>query len=463
MKIEELINKVHNADCIEFMKSMPENSVDSIVCDPPYGLEFMGKEWDKLWDKRKGSENAKLSGTGNIRNAPVYQAGKEAQQFHFKWATECLRVLKPGGYLLSFGGSRTEHRMVVAIEDAGFEIRDKICWATGSGFPKSLNIGKKIDQLQGNERESLGIDRTKYRKDNDNNNAYAKHCGQTGEITKGTSEWEGWGTALKPAIEYICVARKPLSEKTVASNVLKWGTGGINIDESRIPFVSEEDKKESTTKNQHEDFGTKPMTNNNVYGDYSMMKPKNFNPPGRFPSNLILDGSDEVVSLFPNTKGSSGSFNKDDYSDNENGSTNFKRGSFVGRNDSGSASRFFYCAKSSKAERNMGCEELEEKKSELNSGGIGRKCSVEKRLGDDNINAPKMKNCHPTVKPLALMEYLIKLVTPPKGIVLDPFLGSGSTAVAAQRLGFNWIGCEKEKEYCLIAEARIKAVPPTLF
>jgi len=314
--------------CEEVLKELPDNSVDSVVTDPPYGLSFMGKGWDY--------------------DVPSVEQWKEV-----------YRVLKPGGHLLSFASTRTQHRMTVNIEDAGFDIRDMIAWIYGSGFPKSLNIGKSVDEKLGNKREVIGTDvnygvTTK----EEGKNAFGDYAGEW-DITKGDSEWEGWGTALKPALEPITVARKPLSEGTVVENVLKHGTGGINIDECRVDFVSEEDKKESITKNQHEDFGTKPMVNNNVYGDYSMVTPKNFNPVGRFPANLIHDGSNEVTGLFPSV--TTGVVSKHHNATKTNVIYGHRDPIHTDRgfNETGdtSASRFFYCAKASKSDRNEGCED----------------------------------------------------------------------------------------------------------
>ncbi len=405
-------------DCLKELKQLEDNSVDAIVTDPPYGLSFMGKRWDY-----------------DVPSVDIWK--------------ECLRVLKHGGYLLSFAGTRTQHRMAVNIEDAGFEIRDMIAWVYGSGFPKSLNIGKAVDKLQGNERESLGIDKTKVRKDNDNNEVYAKHCGQTGEITKGTSEWEGWGTALKPALEPITVARKPLSEKTVAENCLKWGVGGINIDGCRVGYTDDKDKIEGQS-------ARKSLTKGNDYTVHKSMsgmdRSERSNITGRFPANLIHDGSDEVVRLFPQTKSGGGNKN----------SINNQEDSFLGTGfggtgtktdwkiDSGSASRFFYCAKASKRERNIGCEGLEEK---IVNDGREKKIDNAFQRG-----ATLRKNTHPTVKPLALMEYLVKLVSREGQVVLDPFMGSGTTGMACKRLGREFIGIEMMPEYMEIAKARIEGV-----
>jgi site-specific DNA-methyltransferase (adenine-specific) len=403
------MNEVICGDCTEELKKLPDNSVDSIVTDPPYGLEFMGKEWDKFKEGKNiaGGTTGIDTPYGRKRALPAfYQIDTNGyQDFSFKWATEALRVLKPGGYLLSFGGTRTYHRMTCAIEDAGFEIRDCIFWTYASGFPKSLNIGKAIAKKQGAKKQGA-----KKQGAGSVGNAFPLNPEyQDYELTEDAKQWEGWGTALKPAVEPIVVARKPLSEKNVASNVLKWGTGGINIDGSRVGTeqVSAHHAPKGTFA------GGEPRESDKNYYDNL----------GRFPANLIHDGSDEVVSGFPND-----------------------------------ASRFFYVAKASRSERNMGLEGFEEKPSQLNSGGIGREKSVEKRLEKEGENAPTMKNVHPTVKPLKLMEYLVKLVTPPKGICLDPFLGSGTTAMACKRLGFNYIGIEKDPEYCKIAEARVTAI-----
>lgn len=378
--------RVIQGDCLVELKKLPENSIDSIVTDPPYGLEFMGKEWDK--------------GVPGV-----------------KFWVEMIRVLKPGGHLLSFGGSRTYHRMACAIEDAGFEIRDQIMWLYGSGFPKSLNIGTAVDKLQGNEREDLGWhsahinrpetenwDKSAQKMKHGKFKIEGKQGGGLQHITKGNSKYEGWGTALKPANEPICVARKPLSEKTVALNVLKWGTGGINIDGSRVEGKLDGDPNRFA-KTDGGSFAKFPDHAPVVRGE------------GRFPANLILDK---------------------------------EAGQMLGQ-----PARFFYTAKSSKSERNKGLEGFEEKdKKRFGSGG---RTKVNGKWIETHSERKPFKNNHPTVKPISLMRYLCKLVTPPKGIVLDPFLGSGTTAIAAKLEGFKCIGIEKEKDYIKIAKARIKA------
>ena len=367
------MNKIIKGDCIKELKNLEENSIDSIVTDPPYGLEFMGKNWDK--------------------GVPGIEFWKEM-----------IRVIKPGGFLLSFGGTRTYHRMACAIEDAGFEIRDCILWIYGSGFPKSLNIHKKD-----------------------------KRCP------------EGWGTALKPAVEPIVVARKPLSEKSVALNVLKWGTGGINIDESRVgtETISIHNAPKGTFAGGEPDRGSDTESYRNSVG--------------RFPANLIHDNSQEVRECFPDTKSCMGNPNKQK-NINTNINFNGRAISVPGVNqfgDSGNASRFFksiiYQAKASKAERNKGLEGFEEKRLNYMAKANG--------TGEASMDSfsSLSKNNHPTVKPVKLMQYLVRMVTPKNGTVLDPFMGSGTTGIGAKLEGFNFIGIEKEEEYIKIAEARIKA------
>jgi hypothetical protein len=400
--------------------------------------------------------------------------------------------------------------MAVRIEDAGFEIRDMIAWVYGSGFPKSLDVSKAIDKMDAAQEQqarryrftewvrSTGITSKQIDEATQTNmgghyttaasqpaimtrehleacrhllgeipewvereadirsvesknfaerevigkmenpassiysqseNEMSRDVPITAPATHEAKQWQGWGTALKPALEPITVARKPLIG-TVAENVLQHGTGAINVDGCRVAFVSDADRRESTAKNQHAEFGTQPMTNNNVYGDYSMIQPANYNPPGRWPANFIHDGSEEVVGLFPETGASraiKGGANRRAYREHE--ITNPSGWKEVGRirkdegydDAGGSAARFFYCAKASKRDRDEG-------------------------------------NHHPTVKPTDLMRYLCRLVTPPDGLVLDPFMGSGSTGKAAALEGFSFIGIEREAEYVAIAQARINHV-----
>lgn len=374
-------------DCMESLRKMPDNSVDSIVTDPPYGLAFMGKKWDY--------------------DVPSVEI----------WA-ECLRVLKPGGHLLAFAGTRTQHRMAVRIEDAGFEIRDMIAWVYGSGFPKSLDVSKALDKAAGAEREVVGI-RESYRpKANATRDPEGFQDRSDGAVTlpatDAAHQWQGWGTALKPALEPITLARKPLIG-TVAANVLAHGTGALNIDGCRVTPTGESRERvgeASQDRRYAENGGTDFAALPGVRGG---------DPSGRWPANLIHDGSDEVVELMPQAK--AGTAVRHNSGGNTFGGTSAKPPmDDMGYADSGSAARFFYCAKASKRDR----------------------------------NASNASNIHPTVKPTDLMAYLCRLVTPPGGVVLDPFMGSGSTGKAAMREGFRFIGCELSPEYMTIARARIE-------
>ncbi len=409
-----------HGDCIEKMRELPENCVEAIVTDPPYELGFMGKSWDS---------------TGIANNAGMW--------------TEALRVLKPGGYLMAFSGTRTYHRMASAIEDAGFEVRDMIEWVYGSGFPKSLNIGKAVDKLQGNEREE--IEGGQVASTLGSNTMDGGKANPDYKYTKGTSPWEGWGTALKPAHEPICMARKPLSEKTVAENCLKWGTGGINVDGSRVGYTSEKDKKE----------GQSSRTNSTSKGMefYAEGEDNDFNRSdrsditGRFPANLIHDNSEEVRECFPETK--TGKAIRSNSGGKTFGGEKLKPAmeDLSYEDGGGNASRFFksiiYTAKASKAERNKGCDGLEENKTLYNLTGL--------RNNGDGTERPigGMKNNHPTVKPTAVMEYLIIMVSRDGATILDPFMGSGTTGVACRNLNRNFIGIELDKEYYEIARKRI--------
>ena len=438
------MKKIILGDCLEKLKELPDNSIDSIVTDPPYGIGFMGKEWDvfKSSEVSKNVEGSRRKGEHkNIKDGKDGMASPSGirydesrighikfQEWCHKWLKETYRVLKPGGHILISCSTRMYHRMACATEDAGFEIRDMIEWVYGSGFPKSLNIGKAVDKLQGNKREKTGNSRAGSKARNGFKGDMAIMPFETKtidlDITKGTSKWEGWGTALKPAHEPICMARKPLSEKSVAENCLKWGTGGINIDESRVGTGGD-----YTVHNAGVSGSESYQWNK---GEQKESSKEYKETTGRFPANLIHDNSEEVRECFP-----------------DNSERFFKS--------------IIYHPKASKGERNKGCEGLEEKpvawgnqaKAELKRGNL------DFRAGGDATKHNKVEmriNNHPTVKPIALMEYLIKMVTPKGGVVLDPFTGSGSTLVAAKQNGFDYIGIEKEEEYVKIAEARLKAV-----
>jgi site-specific DNA-methyltransferase (adenine-specific) len=344
---------IYNGDCREILQTLPDDSVDAVVTDPPYGLAFMGKRWDY--------------------DVPSIEV----------WA-ECLRILKPGGHLLAFAGTRTQHRMAVKIEDAGFEIRDMIAWVYGSGFPKSLDVSKAIDKAAGAEREVVRV-RTDGNKGggaktyDDDSYVWDKPFAETAPATSEAAQWDGWGTALKPALEPITVARKPLCG-TVAENVLQYGTGGINVDGCRVQMNGE------TPKGSGSNAGWCISSKSGNGGNQTPAA-------GRWPANLIHDGSEEVTGLFLSEDGEK------------------------------SAARFFYTAKADKADRGH-------------------------------------SNNHPTVKPQALMRYLVRLVCQPGGVVLDPFGGSGTTAAAARLEQCRSILCELSAEYCDIAVERLRQRVP---
>lgn len=419
------MHKLIHSDCLEALKAMPDNSIDSIVTDPPYGLSFMGKKWDY--------------------DVPGVEIWKEA-----------FRVLKPGGHILAFAGTRTQHRMAVNIEDAGFEIRDMIMWVYGSGFPKSMDIGKAIDKAAGEERDIVGVNPT-YRKMQENAANYnlKRNPNITAPATEAAKQWDGWGTALKPALEPITVARKPV-QKTVAENVLQWGTGGINVDGCRVGNEERTQLSGQAMKPGKSTFVGLPES------ERPKGRPKTVQ--GRWPANFIHDGSDEVVGLFPNTKSSepspSGRYGEGIKNNGNRIYGNGLNSSTPNRaplGDYGSAARFFYCAKASTAERNKGLDALETKQSIGGGGGIGQYLlDVNSASGKYGSEKAPAKNHHPTVKPINLMRYLCRLVTPPSGTVLDMFMGSGTTIIAANLEGFSAIGIEREKEYIEIAEKRIK-------
>lgn len=387
---------LHHGDCRQVLATLAANSIDSVVCDPPYELGFMGKAWDS---------------TGIAYDASMW--------------TEVFRVLKPGGHLLAFGGSRTYHRLACAVEDAGFEIRDQIMWIYGSGFPKSHNIAIAIDKQAGvmehrGKRASVAGNIAQGQ-----NVEPAKAMPQHDGITDDARRWKGWGTALKPAHEPLVVARKPI-QGTVAQTVLEWGTGAMNIDGCRVPsddgYEKAWDRPVSTNIGAGDDDNRYNYISDGTQHtiDISANKPVG----GRWPANVVHDGSDEVLGLFPDSKG--GAFPKKSNVPTgrhyEGGWGAVNNGSRTEMGD-GSAARFFYCAKANKTDRNDGAS-----------------------------------NNHPTVKPTDLMRYLVRLVTPAGGTVLDPFMGSGSTGKAAVLEGFGFVGIEQDANYLSIADARIKKV-----
>lgn len=373
---------LHLGDCADVLATLPEASIDAVVCDPPYGLAFMGKAWDH-----------------GVPSADVWRA--------------VLRVLKPGGHLLAFGGTRTYHRMACAIEDAGFEIRDQIGWVYGSGFPKSLNLD---------------------------------------------GDFAGWGTALKPAWEPVVLARKPLAG-TVAANVQAHGTGALNIDGCRVAIEDDLPGYSTPGKDGGSDVVYAGAWSDGPYAP-KMPHPDStrHDARGRWPANLIHDGSAEVVALFPDFLHGPGNQKPTPRGSNKNGVTNFgntERKTLVTRHElgmGGSPARFFYCAKASRADRDDGCDALRKRPLRW-SAGEANPGSFQSPGTDKSA-----RNHHPTVKPTDLMRYLCRLITPPGGVVLDPFMGSGSTGRGALLEDFRFVGIEREPDYFAIAQARIAAV-----
>jgi DNA modification methylase len=398
---------------LDILPTLADNSIDSIVTDPPYELGFMGKKWDS---------------SGIAYSVELWQ--------------QCLRVLKPGGHLLSFGGTRTYHRVAVAIEDAGFELRDSIAWLYGSGFPKSLDVSKAIDKAAGAEREVIGKRTDGHRGGgngtfDDDAYEWQKSFDITAPSTPEAQQWQGWGTALKPAFEPVIVARKPI-EGTVANNVLKWGTGGLNIDGSRISHTGRRSPAGAD--------GKVKRTTGNTYSEATTGEPFD-TTQGRWPANIILDPY--TAELLDQQSGITKSGNIKPHAQKhttlyQGGLAKMSEITGSHQGDSGGASRFFYVAKASKRDRNEGLEELE-----AEPNGVGA-------LRDGGRESQPRQNFHPTVKPTSLMEYLIKLVTPPQGTVLDPFTGSGSTGKAAILQGFDFIGIEMTEDYLPIIEGRLK-------
>jgi site-specific DNA-methyltransferase (adenine-specific) len=426
--------RLYHADCRDAIKSLPDNSIDSVVTDPPYALVSIVK--------RFGSPNAApAKGNDAYMRASAGFMGKQWDTgevaFSEEFWAEVLRVLKPGGHIAAFGASRGYHRMACAIEDAGFEIRDSLMWVYGTGFPKSQNVAKFIDKEFG-VKGSLGGPRSAAhaamleagvarrgekhegwdRPWMDDPEAIAAAQSTYIPASPEAQKFDGFGTALKPAFEPIVLARKPLSEGTVAANVLRWGTGALNIDGCRVPT----DETIKATRNVA--LGS---SSGGVYGAATTPGVYVQKDEGRWPANVVHDGSDEVVGAFPNTSSGKaavgGHKRKDSLGSNSTvniaGRADENAGQLYG--DSGSAARFFYSAKASKADRN------------------GSK--------------------HPTVKPIALMEWLATLITPPGGTILDPFAGSGTTGAAAARRGFRCVLVEREDEYVEDIKRRFGARP----
>jgi site-specific DNA-methyltransferase (adenine-specific) len=492
---EASFGTIRVGDCVQVMRSWPEACVDAIVTDPPYGLQFMGVAWDTFSDRPTGtaqmrSESGDFGTREHRRNATEQAAistpNRAQHGFHTRWAREAYRVLKPGGHLLAFGGTRTYHRLACALEDAGFDIRDTLCWLYGSGLPKSLDVSRAIDRAAGVEREVIRL-----RPSNRPNVAGQSPSGsmgggnstegvETARATEDAARWHGWGTALKPAHELIVLARKPLTEPNVAANVLWHCTGAINVDACRIRSGEGGNRgREAAADRRYAEQGSTDFAD--------LPSPRGGSANGRWPANVVLSHAPECTEVGKRTVHSSEGVIKrasarrghrpnhiygaeshtedmpmigygtetipawecspdcpvrilDEQSGTMSttrrrrersegalvagtvwGTDNHRSTGYPG--DTGSASRFFYCAKASRKERSLGLH--------------GR-------------------NPHPTVKPIAVMEWLIRLITPPGGVVLDPFLGTGTTAIAAQRCGVGWVGIEREHEYVALAQKRIK-------
>lgn len=405
-------------------RSLPirDESVDAIVTDPPYGLEFMGREWDKLARPRPGNLGGFADG-----NKPSFERVRRhlpaMQDWHRSWAVEALRVAKPGAHLLAFGGTRTHHHLMCALEDAGWEIRDCLMWLYGSGFPKSLDVSKAIDKAAGAEREAVGFhmrlgDKRPYRKQGMNGGNYINNPNPaelkvvTAPATDAARQWAGWGTALKPAWEPIILARKPL-DGTVAQNVQTWGTGALNVDGCRIGLGED---RTNGGKGSPSPLG---LISDDGWSPTQLRERPN---GGRWPANVILD--EEAAAMLDAQAGPQKSGGTP-FTGRHADKTRNTFGIFTGQENpngiggsAGAVSRFFYCAKASPTERGEG-------------------------------------NDHPTVKPLALMRWLCRLVTPPGGVILDPFMGSGSTRIAACTEFFRFIGIELNERSCWISMERV--------
>ena len=575
--------RLERGDCAEVMASMESNSVDAIVTDPPYGLAFMGADWDSFGastgresiDERRDKMNEYLGANAVVpafasshSHMPKLSEMREFQKRMTPIFAEALRVAKPGAHLLCFGGTRTFHRMACAIEEAGWEVRDCIMWVTGQGFPKSMDVGKAIDKALGKKREKVPNPNNAKPSPQDTGRYGAYGPTDYVEPTPATdaaARWDGWGTCLKPAWEPIIVARKPL-DGTVAHNVLTWGVGAINIDGCRVPT-------DETIENHSR--SAEAAVSKGKYGDSAAQETHQTNGQslGRFPANLVHDGSQMVLDLFPDTGRSSGGGGVK--APGKNGIYGSYGGheypQQLGMGDSGSAARFFYCAKANKKDRNYGCErlltwaerdqeltQLLEQASSLLARDISesmmlnlveqgcstllfgnestvlsqeecrfitstviplitasKTCSSSPRSntsefildairtseesgislarladkssqsrqdstsgGTDTATSAvsalfgvlseirgraRVGNFHCTVKPIALMSWLVRLVTPQGGVVLDPFMGSGSTGVAAKREGMGFIGIERDGHYFEIASRRLESEPATLF
>jgi site-specific DNA-methyltransferase (adenine-specific) len=419
---------LHAGDCLAVVKTLPDNSIDACVCDPPYALVSIGKRFGA-----DGAAPCKPGATGVYQRASAGFMGKKwdtgETAFAVELWAEIWRVLKPGGHVVAFGGTRSYHRLACAIEDAGFEIRDQIGWCYGSGFPKSHDVSKAIDKALGAERAVVRLPALQARnqkatgggRDGTEGAARpfieaAQARGYHETVSDEAVSWQGWGTALKPAWEPICLARKPLSEKTVAANALRWGTGAINVDGCRVEWASAAERSEVNARSGPNSRFVPEGGERRIFSPHvGRLRAVDdlTHAKGRWPANVAHDGSAEVLAAFPDSDGAQGVVSGGEASETgQNGIySRFARiPSPPLRNDSGSAARFFYSAKAD---------------------------------SDDRLGSK-----HPTVKPVALMQWLVRLVTPPGGTILDPFAGTGTTGEAAWREGFSAVLIEREPEYC---------------
>lgn len=436
--------ETYQQDCLERLKLMPDNSVDAIVTDPPAGIGFMNEEWDS----NKGGRDQWMAWLTEVMK-------------------ESLRVLKAGGHGLVWAIPRTSHWTAMALENAGFEIRDCVYHINAQGFPKSLNVSKAIDKKYGAEREVIGkkinigtgkpvgissikncenIGESWQRPCKDNPEWQEKYTNVTAPSTDEAKKYDGYGSQLKPAVECWWLIRKPL-EGTIVDNVLKHGTGAINIDKSRIPIGDGEDTTSVIKANKPSTFSA----------DVNNWNTTNLKPQGRFPSNLIHDGSDAVMEEFAKYGESKSSIIKAKVRDSHNSTTFSKNGGTLnnvyldsGYDDTGSVARFFYNAKASVSERNTALDDFEDKNCAKIVG------SLQKYRGKEDYVQPLAKNNHPTVKSVKLMSYLVNLIAPPQpAVILDMFMGTGTTGIAALLNGHDFIGIELHDEYYDIALERL--------
>ncbi len=493
--------QLFHADCLDVLRALPDNSVDSVVTDPPYGLEFMGKEWDAPWKSDDSSVHAEARSrraaemTEENKRRYIaagvnkFQAGRPFQQWCEQWAYECLRVLKPGGHLLAFGGTRTWHRLACAVEDAGFEIRDSIAWLYGSGFPKSLDVSKAIDAsiLHGgsNSRNIKAANNSRpgaarVRSSTTNNGVMG--APKTGEkvtrdepATDDARRWQGWGTALKPAFEPVVVARKPLVG-TVAQNVTTWGTGALNVDACRISGPKPDTTRGASSKAS------------SMVGTLGAQGRIEDDGRGRWPANVVLSDdqaaeldrqSGTLTSPAPYTRSVEAN-NRDAFGANAGRKPAGHEQDGYG--DSGGGSRFFPTFRSDGVgdvlrlchhpAYESGCQDCETRRIAASEHLLGLADGIEKALPTFRYEpkAPTHERprvdgeAHATVKPLDLMRWLVRLVTPPGGLVLEPFAGSGTTAEACIVEGFRCVAIEREAAYLPLIVARLsKPIQPDLF